>query len=541
MKNNTDVFESSFAHDIFKLRYSINKEESWKDVCIRNVESVCGQYLDNETKENIFNIIYSRKFVPGGRYLASAGKSLHQICNCFALFADDSRESWAETLYKITMMLSTGGGVGVEYSKIRPEGSRISRTGGLASGPISLMKMINEVGRQIRSGGDRRSALWAGLNWLHEDIYKFLECKNRTEFEKVISDTDPLYPLPLDGTNISIIYDSEFFRNIEDKKAPYHKRAVDVWEKNCRQAFSTAEPGMCFNFLKDSESGRNACTEYITSDDSDSCNLGSIYINRISNKDEMAHVVKYANAFLMCGGIYTDLPTPKCRKMRDKNNNIGLGLGGISEWMLMNGCGYSVSPELHKLLNVWKQESDSSAYMWARHLGVSIPKYKRAIAPNGTTSIIAETTGGIEPIFCKAYKRRYYDNGNYKYQYVVDSAVKRLMNNGIKIENIIDAYDIPFKQRVKVQSDFQNYVDMGISSTCNISSWETETNNEETLKEYSKILLKYAKRLRGFTVYPDGCRNGQPLNRCNIQEAIENEGKIFESVENTCLGGICGT
>jgi ribonucleoside-diphosphate reductase alpha chain len=226
--------------------------------------------------------------------------------------------------------------------------------------------------------------------------------------------------------------------------------------------------------------------------------------------------------------------------MRDKNNRIGLGIGGIAEWMISNGEKYEVTPELHKLLSVWEQESNSAAYMWSKDLGVSIPKAKRAIAPNGTTSIIANTTGGIEPIFCKAYKRRYYEAGEYKYQYVVDSSVKKLMEKGIDIENIIDAYDIDFKQRVKVQADFQKYVDMSISSTCNLPEWGSEKNNETTLKEYSKTLLRYAKRLRGFTCYPDGCRNGQPLTRCDLKEALENEGKVFESKEDNCTNGICG-
>ena len=176
----------------------------------------------------------------------------------------------------------------------------------------------------------------------------------------------------------------------------------------------------------------------------------------------------------------------------------------------------------------------------ASFLDVAIPKAKRAIAPNGTTSIISETTGGIEPIFCKAYKRSYYQDGVYKYQYVIDPTVKRLLDSGIKENEIQDAFDVDFKTRVKVQADIQSYVDMSISSTCNLPKWGTEKNNEETLKDYSKILLKYAKRLRGFTCYPDGCRNGQPLERVSIEEAMKQEGKVFEAKENTCKEGICG-
>jgi ribonucleoside-diphosphate reductase alpha chain len=282
------------------------------------------------------------------------------------------------------------------------------------------------------------------------------------------------------------------------------------------------------------------CTEFVSDEDSDSCNLGSIYINRIKTKDDMVHATKYATAFLLCGGLYTDSPIEKCKDIRQRNNRIGLGIGGVSEWMVRHGGEYAVSEQLHKLLNIWKQESDSSAYMLAKELGVAIPKAKRAIAPNGTTSIIAGTTGGIEPVFCKAYKRRYYEDGKYRYQYVVDPIVKKLLDDDIPLSKIQDAYDISFKTRVKVQADIQQYVDMAISSTCNLPKWGDEKNNETTLPVYSDLLLKYAKRLRGFTCYPDASRKVQPLERCDVKEAMENEGKVFESIENSCGGSVCG-
>ena len=126
------------------------------------------------------------------------------------------------------------------------------------------------------------------------------------------------------------------------------------------------------------------------------------------------------------------------------------------------------------------------------------------------------------------------------YQYVVDGSVKRLLEQGVKIENIKDSGDLTFKQRVKFQADVQNYVDMAISSTCNIPSWGSEGNCESNYEKNAATLLKYAKRLRGFTVYPDGCRGGQPLTRVSLEEALRDEGKVFEESENECLNGVCG-
>lgn len=538
--NKFDVFGSKFAQDIYLQKYSMDQVEKWEDTCKRVVDSVCGQLLSKEDQEEIFKIMRDRKFIPGGRYLYSSGRPLHQVNNCFLFRAEDSREGWAEAMNNATAALMTGGGIGFDYSALREKGAKIKRTGGTSTGPLALMAMVNESGRYIMQGGQRRSAIWAGLNWSHGDVLSFLKVKNYSDDVKALKEKDFNFPVPMELTNISVIYDTEFFIAMEDKKHPLHKHAKTVWEHNCLQSFSTAEPGMSFNFMKDNESLRNACTEVVSEDDSDKCNLGTLWINRIDNEDELAHVTQFATKFLICGGIYSHTPNEKIKEVGDKNNRIGLGLGGMHEWLMVRGHEYECVPELHKWLSVYQHESDSTAFMTARKLGVSIPKGVRAIAPTGTIGILAETTTGIEPLFCKAYKRRYLKGEQWVHQFVVDGTVKRLMDKGVKIEDIQDSYDLTFKQRVKFQADVQNYVDMSISSTCNLPSWGSEQNNEETLKKDSKVLLKYAKRLRGFTTYPDGCRGGQPLTRVTLEEALDKEGTVFEENEAECVGGVCG-
>jgi ribonucleoside-diphosphate reductase alpha chain len=536
-----DVFSSQFAQSIYLQKYSLDGQEKWEDTCRRVVSSVCGQLLDKEDQEEIYKIMYERKFIPGGRYLYSSGRPWHQVNNCFLFRAEDSSEGWADLMSKSTAALMSGGGIGIDYSSLRPEGAILKRKGGTSTGPLATMAMVNEAGRYIMQGGSRRSAIWAGLNWKHPDVEKFIHVKDYSEDLKAIKFKDFNFPAPMELTNISVIYDTEFFIAIENKKHPLHKLAKDIWNSNCKQAFSTAEPGMSFNFRKDNESLRNACTEVVSEDDSDKCNLGTIWINRISDHDELAHVTKYATKFLLCGGIYSDVPSTRIREVGERNNRIGLGLGGMHEWLMQRGAGYEVTAELHKWLSVYEQESDGEAFIMSRTLGVSVPKGVRAIAPTGSIGILAETSTGIEPLFCKAYKRRYLSKGNvWTYQYVVDGSVKRLLDQGVKLENIQDSYDLTFKQRVKFQADVQNYVDMAISSTCNLPQWGSEGNNEDTLKENSKILLSYAKRLRGFTVYPDLARGGQPLTRVDLEEALGKEGQVFEEQERECLNGICG-
>lgn len=540
MSNKFDVFSNKFAQDIFLQKYSMNGTETWADTCERVVNAVCGQLLDSKTKSKILKHMKDRKFIPGGRYLYSSGRSFHQVNNCFLFRAEDTREGWADLMNRTTSALLTGGGIGVDYTAIRPEGAAIKRTGGFCTGPISLMEMVNETGRHIMQGGQRRSAIWAGLNWDHQDAPKFLHLKDHTEELKALKQKDFSFRLPMEFTNISVIYDTNFFIAIEDENHPNHAQAKAVWLDNCKQAFSTAEPGMSFNFRKDAESLRNACTEVTSEDDSDKCNLGTVWMNRCKDKEEFAEVVKFSTLFLLCGSIYSDVPTAKIKEVGLKNNRIGLGLGGIHEWLMLRGHKYECVPDLHKWLAIYERESDSAAFIGAKQLGVAVPKGVRAIAPTGTIGIIAETTTGIEPLFCKSYKRRYYKDGKWMYQYVVDGAVKRLMDQGVKVEDIQDSYDISFKERVKFQADVQQYVDMSISSTCNMPSWGSEKNNEQTLEENAKILLKYAKRLRGFTVYPDGCRGGQPLTKVSLEDALNVEGLVFEEREGECVGGVCG-
>ncbi len=539
-----DVFSTQFAHNIFKQKYSMNEQETWADTCKRVVSAVTGQLLPSELQEELFQYILDRKFIPGGRYLYSAGREYHQVNNCFLLKAGDSREKWAEIMSSATSCLMTGGGIGIDYSELRAEGELIRRTGGKSTGPLALMNMVSEAGRYIMQGGSRRSAIWAGLQWDHKDIPKFLTMKDWSEAMKIAKAADFTFPMPMEGTNISVIYNTEFFVAIEDKNHPKHKLAKKVWLDNCKQAFRTAEPGMSFNFCKDSESLRNACCEVTSSDDSDKCNLGTVWINRCKDREEFARVCHVATIFLLCGGIYSDVPTEKIKEVGLKNNRIGLGLGGVHEWLMLNKSEYEVTPELHKWLNVYEQESDSAAYIWAKALGVSVPKGKRAIAPTGSLGILAETTTGIEPLFCKAYKRRYLKDSEWVYEYVIDGAVKRLLSAGIPMDQIKDSFDISFKDRVKLQADIQQYIDMSISSTCNLPQWGSELNNDETVEKYSKILLKYAKRLRGFTCYPDGARSGQPLTRVSLEEALSQEGQIFEESADICeIGkdGACGS
>ena len=554
--NNNPMFRSKFSEDIFNQKYAHEGCESWDKLSAVLVEDVCGEHLSKDDKAQLVKYMTDLKVVFGGRYLYYAGRSLKYYNNCYLLRAEsDTREDWADLSWKAESCLMTGGGIGVDYSRYRGSGSTLSRTGGTASGPIPKMQMVNEIGRRVMQGGSRRSAIYASLNWQHSDIEAFLNSKNWKDMPAGTSglsladlkEQDFNFPCPMDMTNISVNYDTQWLLDYWRTSDP-----GDVFKKNVRQALSTAEPGFSFNFFdKENETLRNACTEVTSEDDSDVCNLGSVNLGRIDSLEEFKSIVDLATKFLICGTLRADLPYDKVKFVREKNRRLGLGLMGVHEWLLKKGYRYEVVPELHQWLSVYRGVSDKTANSFADSLSISRPVAVRAIAPTGSIGILAGTTTGIEPLFAVAYKRRYLKGGSrWHYQYVVDGTAQELIAlYGVDPGNIESALDLAsdYERRIKFQADVQDYVDMSISSTINLPAWGSALNNEDTVDDFAKTLASYAHRLRGFTCYPDGARGGQPLTSVDYGYAKDKLGETFEEnievvdiCEVTGHGGSCG-
>jgi ribonucleoside-diphosphate reductase alpha chain len=549
-----NVFRTQFSESIFNHKYKHEGCETWELLADTLVEDVCNEHLRSSEKQQLKKIIAEMKFIPGGRYLYYAGRPFKAFNNCYLLKAiEDTREDWANLSWKSESCLTTGGGIGSNYDVYRAEGESLSRTGGFASGPISKMRIINEIGREVMQGGSRRSAIYASLNHKHKDIFKFIHAKDWKHMPVIGTDysywdlkqKDFNFPCPLDMTNISVNYDTEWLKRFNETG-----EVGDVFIENVKQALSTAEPGFSFNFYdKENEILRNACTEVSSEDDSDVCNLGSINMSRIESISEFKEIVELATKFLVCGTLVAHLPYEKVYEIREKNRRLGLGLMGIHEWLLKRNSRYEVTPELHKWLDVYERYSDYTADFFCDELGISRPKAKRAIAPTGTIGILAGTSQGIEPLFAVAYKRRYLKGKqSWVYQYVIDGVTKIMVDHfGINPDNIESAVDLAadYERRIKFQADIQDYVDMSISSTINLPSWGSDLNNEGLVQPFAQTLAKYAHRLRGFTCYPDGARGGQPITPVPYNEAILYEGLEFEEEYHdicsiTNRGGSCG-
>lgn len=543
---------SKWADTIMRQKYShLNKEgetESWENISYRVSKKVLQSVHAPQSQiDRTRKLIEDRKFIPGGRYLAATGRQFHQVNNCFLFRAEDSREGWSDLMFKATLSLMTGGGIGCDYSDVRERGRLIRKTGGEATGPIALMNMVNESGRFIMQGGSRRSAIWAGLNWSHPDIQEFIRLKNWTPEVKALKERDFNFPATMDMTNISVLLDDEFFEAYHDEKHEQHTLSHSVYWATVRHMLETGEPGFSIDTGKNSrETLRNACTEVCSADDSDVCNLGSINMAQINSLEDMEEAVEMGIAFLLAGTVYSDIPFAGVDKVRNKNRRLGLGLMGLHEWLLRHGRKYGPNNELGKYLEIYAK-ADKFVKPYAKKWDLSTPIKTRAIAPNGTISIVAETSSGIEPIFCAAYKRRYLKGSVWNFQYVVDPTAKRLLDGGVPLELIEDAYDLAndVERRVEFQSWVQQYVDHSISSTINLPRWGSELNNESRVREFGNMLIKYLPKLRGITVYPDGARAGQPLNPVPLAEAISQEGHVFEESGTTVCditkGGVCGS
>src|SRR5574343_265626 len=290
-------FKNSFSENIFRFKYAQGPADTWDALAERLVEDVCGTrwgtaqaLMSTDERKRLEKMIKEMKFLPGGRYLYYAGREFKAYNNCYLLRAEeDTREEWSQVTWRAMSCLMTGGGIGIDYSRLRPAGRTLKRTGGKASGPIPLMFAINEIGRNVMQGGSRRSAIYASLHHSHEDIPLFLKAKDwhsqavgttgATIWD--VKQDDFNFPAPLDMTNISVNYD-ETAGNLEDNH---------VFMENVRQALKTGEPGFSFNYgSKINETLRNACTEVTSEDDSDVCNLGSINMGNVDSIEEFKSI-----------------------------------------------------------------------------------------------------------------------------------------------------------------------------------------------------------------------------------------------------------
>lgn len=579
-------FESDFAHSIYSQRYKHPQDRNWSGTSARVAGAVMGalrptlrfQQSDvTAATERIYSLFNDRLAMPGGRYLYAAGRDLHQVNNCILLRCDDSREGWAELSYKAEMALMTGAGIGVYYGDVRPGGSRIERTGGVASGPLPKMSQINETGRHTMQGGNRRSAIWAGLPWYHPDIFEFMKAKDWSDEVKGLKAKDWNFPATMDMTNVSVCLDDAFFAAMRGdlptceallrEQAPewllaspegvalsphgddWRMWAKDVYAAAVEHMLKHGEPGFSVDTgARWNEKLRNACTEITSEDDSDVCNLGSLVLSRFRSPMEFGQAVRDLVLFLTAGSVYSDVPYDEVGEVRERNRRLGAGLIGVHEAVMKAGALYG-SDDAFEALEPYMAEYGRAleyAHEVQDRLGLSLSKGASAIAPNGTIGIVAESTPSADPLFSAAEVREVtvaHHSGLNKFErhVIIDPTAKRLMAEGVFPELIEDAYTLSMfpERRLAMTRYLQQYTDHAISGTVNLPNVMTDAAD---VRWFGDLLLGYLPDVRGITVYPDGARAGQPRTHVDLQWALEQKDAVLASEEAICAGGAsaCG-
>lgn len=570
---NITPFDTEFAHSVVDAKYmKPHGETHWFQTADRAVHypmealrERAGNTYTRETGE-LRRLVRQRHFMPGGRYLYASGNELHQVQNCLLLSCEDTREGWGDLAWKSEMALLTGAGIGVYYGNVRGSGSLVKRTGGTASGPVPKMIAVNEQGRAAVQGGDRRSAIWAGLPWWHKDVFWFMRAKDWPQYLKDAKQQDPSIAAPLDMTNISVCLDDEFFQWYEygpgqpepglpngERFAPNGGSWMDwatavYWDAIDRMT-QTGEPGFSVDLGdKRDEKLRNACTEIVSADDSDICNLGGLVLPRFESVQDFEDAVRLGVMYLTAGSVYSHVPYEQVAEVRDKNRRLGLDLMGVHEFLLMRGLRYGTDDAFEALEPYMKvyDRALEFAHDCQEKAGVSPSVAATSGAPTGTRAIGAETTTGHQVVTAAAYKRlvitsKAHESDLRTAHYVIDPTVARLVRSGyIGVDDVVeDSYALAedFERVFKHQAYAQSHTDQAISMTVNLP--HVMTDRKERLN-FGTTLYRYLPRLRGITVYPNGAIAGQPITPVPLAEALAASNVTIEEDEDKCASGVCG-
>jgi len=554
------------------------EDEIWEDLALRLATHAAS--VENGQRplfvDNFAEIIGEMDFLPGGRILRNIGRPRGSLFNCYVLPCGDSIEEIGQYIKDSLILWSEGGGVGVNISHLRPRGAVIRGKGGTSSGPVSFLEAANAVSKTIESGGSRRAAALACMNVTHPDILEFIDAK--------------LVHGKLNHFNLSVAVDDKFLEAVEadgEWKFTFAQQyygkieAKVIWDKIIENMVECAEPGLLHwgnltsnnSYYFDPILSTNPCGE-VPLAGYGVCDLGSLVLpnfitgNVNTNWKKLERVIKLAIRFL---DNIIDINKYVLKEIDIKAHNarrVGLGVMGLAEYLFAKKLRYGSKRAIYEVERLMRFIRDTAyeasvelaiekgafpkfdaAQYGKAHFVRSLPASLRmqikkhgtrnvtlmAMAPTGTISLLPEVTSGIEPLFRKAYRR----SDRVSERIYVHPLYKKALTENISkdLDWFVDTDDLKPEDHFETQVAVQKFTDGAVSKTINMPAGTTT-------EELSRLTLEYIYDLKGVTVYVDGSREGQILNKISEEEVRDHlvKGEMDHNADKetvACATGSC--
>ncbi len=509
-----------------------------------------------ESERKFYSMMKNLEFLPNSPTLMNAGTDINQLSACFVLPVEDSMESIFDAVKNMAIIQKSGGGTGMDFSKIRPKGDVVRSTGGVASGPVSFMRVFDIATEVTKQGGRRRGANMGVLRYDHPDIREFITAKSEKEI--------------LENFNLSVAVEDRFMemvKNSEDYWLINPRNGSKVEKVNAREIFDlivdsawkNGDPGLIFldevnrkHPLPEKISTTNPCGE-VPLLPYESCNLGSINLTKMLRKsgdgweidyDRLEETVKNSVHFLDNVIDANEYPLPEIEEMTKKNRKIGLGVMGWAEMLIRLQIKYDSEKAIRlaeELMSFITRTAREKSVELGEERG-SFPNFERSIwsknyecmrnatvtsiAPTGSISIIAGCSSSIEPLFAIAYIRHVLDGeslleinpefeevarerGFYSRELMEEISKKGSLKDVNVPEDVkelfVTALDIKPEWHVRMQAAFQKHTDNAVSKTVNLAASATRKDVEDV------FMLAYELKCKGITIYRYGSRAKQVL------------------------------